>query len=268
MKRKTGTPEVSKPFLTGASTDENTVRHSFRFLGIFFLIVFVSFLVCSMTGFKSAWLRIIVNIVIECLIACIVFTKGEEHGTEDVARGEILYQHQEKGQEIAGNERRIPYHPLKGFLIGLFGTIPFLICAILLALTAEKVMTDTGLLPSWTESFMRRSEIRDALVQYSQRVSISFTDILRIIVRMGIMPFVSLAGSENKDLLFLFERISPVLVLIPALFYGIGYTCGPARRSMVHSQIAENAKKQRAKERRARKQRLRKNVSQGPQQLN
>ncbi len=264
MSNKKNVPKRTKPYLTGAVTDEYTLRNALKFFFMLLLIMFMTFLVCSMTGFQSAVLRIVVNTAVELLVLTVLYSKGADLGEEAVARGEILYQHEQKGVSISKNERMIPYHPAKGFVTGIIGSSILIICAVLLAATAEKQMTGAGVLPSWTDAFMRRTEFRDAVVQYAQPVSAGFTDFLRIAVRIMMMPFISLAGSENKDLLLLFEKLSPLFVLLPAFAYGAGYMQGPARRSRIHTEIAENARKRKVREKRARKARIPK----GPQQLN
>ena len=50
--------EVRKPFLTGSPVDENTFRNSAKFLGLFIMITFVSFIACSSTAFGGSILRI------------------------------------------------------------------------------------------------------------------------------------------------------------------------------------------------------------------
>ena len=121
-------------------------------------------------------------------------------------------------------------------------------------------------LPSWMETFMRRPEIGGALAAYTQAVSVSFTDIIRLIVRIAMMPFVSMAGADNKGLLLMLERLSPLILLLPALAYGIGYLQGPARRKTVHTEIAENRRKRISREKRERKKRN--IVHKEPEQLN
>ena len=267
MKNNRNAPEVSKPFLTGAPTDEYTLRSALKFFGMTVLILIMTFLVCSLTGFKSTVIRIIVNLFVEGLVLTVLYYKGAELGEDAVARGEILYQHDLKGENIAPSERRIPYHPLKGFLIGLIGSSLILVIAVILALTAERQMTGIGAMPSWTDAFMRRSELRDAVAYYSESASATVTDFLRIIVRILIMPFVSIAGSENRDLMLTFERISPLLVLLPGIAYGTGYLQGPRMRSRVHTEIATNKRKRIAREKREMKARKAR-IPQGPQQLN
>ena len=253
MAKKKAAPVKEKPYLSGKPTDENTVRQALKFFGALILVGFMSFIVCSMTSFDSAFLRIFVNAAIVGLILLIFFSKGADLGTEGVARGEILYQHVQKGQETSPGEKRIPFHPLKGFVIGVCGTLLFFIPAVILAFTAERQMTGAGMLPSWTDPYMRRSEISGALAAYTQGTSFTITDILRIMIRLMLMPFVSMAGSENRNTLLMIERISPLLIMLPALAYGIGYLQGPARRKIIHTEIAANNKKRISREKRQKK---------------
>ena len=266
MTERQKTAGKGKPFLRGKPTDENTVRQALKFFGALILVAFMSFIVCSMTSFDSTVLRIGINVLIETLIVLIFYNKGTELGTEGVSRGEILYQHIQKGQEVSENEKKIPFHNAKGFVIGIIGSAVFLVIAVLLSVTAQRQMTGAGTLPSWLDSYMRRSEISDALAGYSQGSSASATDIFRIIIRLTIMPFVSMCGAENRELLLFVERISPMLVLIPAAAYGTGYLQGPARRRKVLTEIEENARKRRIREKRER--RARNIAPKGPEQLN
>ena len=100
MKDNRKTAGAAKPYTTGSPTDENTVRNSLVFFGVLVLAGFMCFIVCSMTSFKSVILRVLVNVIIEALILVIFYAKGAEYGTDGVARGEILYQHIQKGQEV------------------------------------------------------------------------------------------------------------------------------------------------------------------------
>lgn len=267
MNSKNKPAEKTKPFITGSPKDENTFRQALKFFGALVLVAVMSFIVCSMTSFNSVVLRVGINLVIEMLILYIFFNKGANLGTEGVARGEILYQHVQKGIEISPNEKKIPFHQAKGFVIGLLGSVFFVAAAFILALTARKQMTGAGTLPSWTEAYMRRSEISDALVSYTQTVPITLTDIIRIFVRLMIMPFISMCGAENRNLLLLMERISPLLVILPAAAYGTGYLQGPGQRKKIHTEIAANARKRKIREKREKRAR-KASTPKGPQQLN
>lgn len=258
---------VVKPFIKGKPTDEYTVRKSLKFFGILLLTAFMTFLVCSLTSFREDILRIGISIVIEVLVLLIFFDRGASLGMDAVARGEILYQHIEKGTEVSDSEKKIPFHFMKGYAIGILGSLLFFILALILAFTAERQMTGAGVLPSWMDTYLRRTEISGALAQYSQSASVSFTDLIRIVVRILIMPFISMAGAENRDLLLTMERISPILVLLPALSYGTGYLTGPSRRTLIHSEIAENRRRRISREKKEKRARI-SATPKGPEQLN
>ena len=91
-------------------------------------------------------------------------------------------------------------------------------------------------------------------------------DVLRLIIRVAIMPFVSMTGSENRDGLLLLERLSPMLVLLPACAYGTGYLQGQRERTRIHTGIAESNRRRIRKEKKARKARTA--APKGPTQLN
>lgn len=265
--KKKNPAKIKKPFLKGSPTDENTVKQAFKFFGLLAIVGFMCFIVCSMTSFDSPVLRTGINLLIIVLILIVFYNRGLQNGTDAVARGEILYQHIEKGQDVTSNEKRIPYHPLKGFCTGLLGSSLLILLAMILAFTAQKQLTGAGTLPSWTDSYMRRDEIGPALISYTHTDPVSFADIIRIMIRMMIMPFISMAGTENKSLLLLAEKMSPLILMLPAFAYGIGYLRGPNTREMIHSEIAENRRKRISKEKRARKKRSN-TVPKGPEQLN
>ena len=144
--------------------------------------------------------------------------------------------------------------------------IPFVILGIILAFSAERQMTSAGTLPGWTSSLLRRSDIGGALVSYTEGEPVSSVDIIRMIVRVTIMPFVSMAGSENREMMLTVERISPLLLMLPVIAYGTGFLFGKNIRTKIHTQIEENRKIRKRRENRARRARQR--ASAGPEQLN
>ena len=259
---------MTKPFLTGGLTDENTFKNVLKYFGMTVLFIFVAFLVSAMSNLGSQVFMIIFNAAIVLLLLYIYFTRGLSLGTDDVARGEILYQRKEKGAEMTENERNLAFHPGKGFLIALLGTLPVLIPAIILAIMTKRQVTGIGVLPNWVSSMARRSEIGDALVTYTQPEPMQFVDYLRVFVRACIMPVFRMAGTENKDLQLVFERISPILLLLPVVSYGFGYQLGRNERTRVHTRIAENRRIRARRENRERKARKAASENHGPEQLN
>ena len=214
---------VTKPYLTGAPTEERTWKSALGFFGTLVLFGIFTFLICSMMNMDSVFLRILLNGAVEGALLFFLFSNAAGKGAEAVARGEILWQKQERGSFIADSERRMSYHPAKGFLVGLLGSVPLLLCAIALAIIAKRQETGIGALPSWLSNYQGRSGM------------------------------------------LLLERLSPILVLLPALAYGLGYTRGPAQRSRILTGIAEGVRKQKRREKKERKAR---HSSRGPEQLN
>lgn len=257
---------VTRSFLRGRPVDERTAGQAAGFFGVLILISVLTFLVSSAMGMQNSVLRIGANALIVIVVMLIMYSNAISRGTDAVARGEILYQRQEKGQSFTAAERAVCFHPLKGYVTGFLGTLPLLICAIALAVTAQRQTTGIGALPGWLSSYQRRSEIGDALAAYAVHEGITLEEVLRIIVRMAIMPFVTMVGSENRDGLLMVERLSPLLVLLPALAYGTGYLRGPMERTKVHTGIAQSKLARARKERRERKARAAKPRT--PQQLN
>ncbi len=265
-KSKKPVKPVEKPFLKGNPTDERTVKTALGFFGVLVLTAFMTFMVCTAMSMDNRILRIVLNSMVELLVLFIFYNNAIGRGTEAVARGEILWQRQEKGHPFTEKERAICFHPAKGYVTGLLGTIPILICAIILAVTADRQVTGYGALPSWVSSLQGRNELGDALAAYTVREGMSVVDVIRILVRVGVMPFVSMVGAENRDGMLLLERLSPIIVLLPAIAYGTGYLQGQKERTRIHTGIAENRKSRARKEKRARKARM--NRPKGPEQLN
>lgn len=268
-RKKQNSPKVvTKPFLTGSVTDENTVKNAFKFFGIMILIIFMTFIVCSLTSFDNHTLRIIINVLIVALVLFILFYKGANPGADAVSRGEILYQRQEKGQDVTPGERRLCYHPMKGYLNAFLGTIPFLIPALILAFTTQKSTTSFGTLPDWMGSMINRSEIGDALVTYTNPSGMTSNDFIRMFVRIFVMPFISMTGASNRDGMLIVERLSPLILLLPTLAHGTGYAYGKHIRTKIHTEIEENKKKKQRRENRERRERRASSESKQPEQLN
>jgi hypothetical protein len=267
-KKKTPVTPVQKPFLRGTPTDRDTLRRALMFFGTLIMIFFVSVIICSMTGFDSPILRILINGTIIALMMLIVYHTGESWGTEMVARGENLYQRREKGIEVSAEDARTCFHPAKAFIAGAIGTLPFVLLAIVLAVTAQRQMTTPGTLPSWMQTYARRNEIGDPLVNYLNPEGVGAMDMLRIAVRVCILPYINLVGNSDGAAMLWVERLSPLLLLLPAVSYGIGALQGTRVRTRIHTEIAENAKKRIRRENKARKKRMAARTPKAPEQLN
>lgn len=245
---KTTVQEVRKPFITGSITDENTVKSSLFFFGTLIVVFFIAFIACASASFSNLILRLAMNLAVTVLALVIFFSNGSKHGAEAVARGEILYQKKEKGRSFSDSEKRICYHAAKGFITGFAGTIPFLILAVVLAVNTSVQMTEAGTLPSWMQAYTNRSDIGNALVSYTQPEGMGAVDYIRALIRICIIPFVNIIGYSNKTGLCTLERLSPVILLLPAVSYGFGYMSGKNIRAKIHTAISENDKRRIRKE--------------------
>ena len=264
-KKKQQIEKVSKPYLKGDMYDRTTLSTALKFFGATVVLAVVFLLFCVMLNFEQAWLNILANLTIALGVYLFVYQFGMSAGADAVNQGEIMYARQEKGRPVADWERSMCYHPLKGFLAALIGSIPLLLCSLVLACIAQRQMTTLGSLPAWLSAIESRPEIGNALAFYHENGSMTLEAALRLVVRMSTMPFVNVIGATNKDAMLLLERLSPVINLMPAVVYGVGYLGGVKVRTNVHTNIAlgkKKAKRKQAKERRARRQ------SRGPEQLN
>jgi hypothetical protein len=257
--------KVTKPFVKGDIVDRTTLGSALKFfLGT--VVMCIAYLIlCVMMNFEAAWLNILINVSIVAGVCLFFYQYGINAGADAVNQGEIMYGREEKGRPVAEWERSMCYHPLKGLVSALIGSIPLVVCSVVLALIAKRQMTNLGVLPSWLGGIEGRQEIGNALAFYHENGSMSLESVLRMVVRMSTMPFVNMIGASDKDAMLVLERISPVLNLLPALAYGLAYMNGVSVRTSVHTSIAQGKKKikrKQAKERRARMQ------NRGPQQLN
>lgn len=263
---KKKTVKAPKPlsFVTGAPVDGHTVPGILKFFAATIGLMVAFLLLGAMMMWKNTILRVGLNLGTLLFAYLIFYQAGMSAGTIAVNKGEIFSQRDETGRETSEKERREAYHPMKGFIVSLLGSVPIFLVAAALALTARKVLTSAGALPNWLQTLARREEIGGALASYHQATGIAVTDALRLMVRMSLMPLVNIIGSEGKDALLTLERLSPLLVLIPAVFYGLGYQGGVRVRQRVHTQI--EAGKRRIKRRQRRENRNR--THKGPERLN
>lgn len=259
--------KVTKPYMKGSVYDRTTLPGALKFFGGTVVLCVVFLILGVMMNLEAQWLNALINIAI--LLATFIFFQqiGMGSGADAVSQGEIMFAREEKGRPVADWERSLCFHPLKGLLSALIGSMPLFLCSLVLALIAQRQMTTLGSLPSWLSGVESREEIGAALTYYHETGSMSLESVLRLIVRMSTMPYVNLVGAANKDGMLLLERISPILNLLPALAYGLGYIGGVNVRANVHTNIAlgkKKAKRKQARERRARQQQ----VHRGPEQLN
>ncbi len=266
-KKKQKIQRVTKPYMQGDSLDRITLPGALKFFFATLAMTLIFVISGLIVSWDSRFLTILLNGGILVAAYMIFWQSGANAGAYAVNQGEIMYQRQEKGRPVAEWERSMCFHPAKGFIAALLGTIPLFLASLVLAFIAQRQMTGIGALPSWISTLEARPEIGAPLAYYHEEASLTLEATLRLIVRMSAMPYVNIVGAANRDGLLILERVCPLLSLLPAVSYGVGYLGGIRIRSDVHTNIALGKKKQKQKqrkERRARQQPTRK----GPEQLN
>lgn len=235
-KKKTAAPKPvsKKPYLTGTPLDSSCIGGAMRFF-LYLLMMAIAFLFLgAVLSFDSFTLRLIINLAVVLLLLTVMFQSGAAAGSVAVKAGELAYQRKESNRMLNDAEIRACYHPLKGFLTALIGSLPLLIGATVLAV-------------------------------YAQDGGVAGMTILRIVIRTCILPAVNIVGATNSDAMLRLEQFSPLLCCLPMIAYGLGYPQGVRIRTQVQADIAAGKRKARKKANKERKQRTAQN---GPEQLN
>ena len=255
-KKKHSPPtRAAKPFIRGKMIDRTMPGAAAKFFGLTLLMVFVYLMSMMLASLESQLLNIVISAAILLTTWLIFGQMGQSSGADAVSQGEILYARREKGRPVETWESELCYHPLKGLLTALIGSIPLVAVCAVLACIAQRQMTSIGILPEWVSGFEGRQEIAQGLSYYHQEVQLTLETALRPIVRVVVMPWQNIFGTENRDAMLLLERLSPVLTLLPALSYGVGYAMGTREHAAKHANVAlgkKNLQKKQYRERMAR----------------
>ena len=169
-KKKTAAPKPvsKKPYLTGKPLDSSCIGGALRFF-LYLLMMAIAFLFLgAVLSFDSFTLRLIINLAVVLLMLTVMFQSGAAAGSVAVNAGELAYQRKESNRMLNDAEIRACYHPLKGFLTALIGSLPLLIAATVLACTTQRQMTSIGALPTWVSSMMDNVDNGAALAVYAQ----------------------------------------------------------------------------------------------------
>lgn len=260
---------VKKPYLTGSIVDKTTLGGAVKtfFFSVFMCVAFL--LITFITNWNSLFLNVATGLLILLGTYLIFFQSGLRLGTDAVNQGEIMYQRQEKGRPVADWERRLCYHPLKGFVHALIGFLPLVIVTAVYACMAQIEKTGIGVPAAWVEQFMDNPDIAPPLQQiYYQEAELTADVILRPISRASMIPYLKLFNlGYSKPGKLLLDQIAPLLNLLPVIVYGVGYAFGTKIRTAVHTNIALGKQKQRRKQAKERKARQTM-VHRGPDRLN
>ena len=245
---------VTKPYLTGTPVDGKTALDALKFFCGMLVMALLFLLAGALLIVENMFLRTVLNLGVMVISYAAFYMMGVSKGTAAVTLGEMLHVRKENGRSVTAKEQAACYHPLKGLIPALIGDLPFIICGVLLALTAKEQFTNLGALPGWVSAMTTREEIMDPLAFYSVAHPVELETIVRMPIRMLLMPLVGLAGTENTSALLMIERLSPLLLLLPPAAYGFGYTRGVSVRTQVHTSIAANNRKRAKRDKKKRGQ--------------
>jgi len=234
---------VYKPYLRGSCLSRDAFKKGGKVLVHYLIFVFIYIVMSTVMNFDSRALTWIVNAAAVLLCAFILFSDGAREGENQVALGEIAYGKKEAGKEVKAEEQARCYHPLKCVVSVLVGLLPLLILTCIHAFTAQKQVYQLQTLPEWVSSFGADSDVMRPLRYYTEWAGLGFLDILRIAVTLLIFPFKQIARSYGADAVLLADRLSPLLLFVPALGYMIGYWTGPRTRALVHTNISKSNKR-------------------------
>lgn len=254
---------VRKPFLRGQPMDSLVKKRALSVMGTIAVSMFIYLVVGSVLVADSFLVRMLLSLLFILMFAGLAYSNGINAGFQDVSFSEIAYTRRESGKPIDAEEEKKCFHPMKGFVSAMIGASPFILLALALAVLTEPQLYQASPLPSWLSGLERRSEIGNPLLFYHEGGAFTVLDVIRILVRLAIMPFVTMADSGNIYAVALVERLSPLFMLVLPSGYGIGYLMGTRARAQVHAGIAANRRKQKKRE----KKRIQQNRK-GPEQLN
>ena len=243
---------VRKPILYGSWHGKDALRLAVKkglsFLGITLVYVIAG----TFLTFQSLWMRAAASAMIIVALACYQYAMGCSKGEKDASYGEIIYSRKAEGHPVQMDRS---FHPAKGFFSVLVGCAPFLAFAIVFACLTQEVTYRLGSLPVWTESMLRQSEFGTALGYYGQQPGLGTIGVMRVIDRAMVLPFVNVTTLMGSKATLFVERLSPILIMIVPVWYGIGYAQGLNLRAKVNTGIKMGDDKKKRRERKARRQR-------------
>lgn len=248
---------VYKPFLPGTWRSRQCLTRGVRVFAFLVGFIFVYLFLGQVLMFDNLLLRVALNLLLLAGIAGLLYSDGAKAGIDDVAYGEIAWQQRESGRALDKDAAARSFAPAKGVCVVLVGVAPILLVSIVFAFIAQLQVYSLGGLPKWVAGLQRRADVGLALSYYHQAAPFGLEQILRIVVRLAIFPYVNMVGASSAHALLVLERMSPLLVLVAPAGYALGYLQGKRLRAGVHGAISTNAKRKVLRERQQRKRKSR-----------
>ncbi len=254
-KKKQKRPLVYQPYMKGRWRTAFAARRGLRVLMYYLIYVFIYVVLGAVMSFDSMFLRVLSNGALVAACMLLQYVNGTKDGENEVALGEIAYQREQAGQKVDPTDVDRCFHPLKGWFTMLCGAALPVLIALVYAVLARPQFYELQSLPSWVSAFSTQEDVYAPFSYYPTSVAVAPFDILRIVVRVLILPFANIVGAKDVQALLLIDRLSPLLVALPALGYPLGYLQGRRIRAMVHGSIAANTRKAQRRAKKAIKER-------------
>lgn len=204
-------------------------------------------LLSALQGLGNMAIRYVITGVIVASLLALYFAEGLREGVADAASSRFYEKVEAKGQALTREEDASCYNLLKPVCAAcLIFALPMAL-AVIVALCAKDYTYTLQDLPAWvTQSYANRSDVMGPLGAYTQTAGLGAVDVMRMIVRLIEMVFISIFPDPLK-MGAMIDRLSPLMILTFPIAYVLGYAFGPVSHE-----------KSRKQERRAKKIAVRK----------
>ncbi len=254
-KKKKGMKPVYVPHLRGEVVSREAGIRSLKVLGFIVMFIFIYTMLGGALSFDNVLLRVLCNVALLAAGGMVFYGEGAGHGETDVGLGEIAQKRLDEGRKVHESDKKLCYHPFKGLYVAAVGVLPFFLICLVFSFIAKKQGFSLGVLPSWVSTYESQSEVSQALAYYHEVNPMTLEAILRILVRLINFPYVTMLGIDSYEMMYLVDKLSPLLCLTLPACYVIGYSRGPHLRALVHGNIRLNRRKHNKREQRARQER-------------
>ena len=246
---------IYKPYLRGNVVSRIAAKRGWRVFGYILMFTFLCFIVGNMLPGNSRVLRVGLNAILVAASCALMMAEGSRQGEADVAFAEIAQNRLDSGKPVPDSEKDTCFHPLKGFFTAAVGVAVIFLLALVFSLIAHPQSYQLSALPGWVSAYTNQAEISGGLAYYEEHAAMTLEDILRMVMRILMFPYVNMVDSSDHHALYIVDKLMPLLCLIVPAFYGVGYLRGPHLRALVHGNIRANRRRYNRKQRKAREQR-------------
>ena len=241
---------IRKPYLKGTLMSRAVVMRALKLMVYPLIFVLINLFIGAAFSFDSSpILRVTLNVALIGFCVLLLFSTGQSAGYDDITIAEIMYTHVQEGKAVTKEERDRCFHPLKGAVTAAIAYVPLLIVTLVYAFTVRRQVFTLPSLPGWVSSYVSQESFMLPLQYYQVNEPITAANILQLVMRLLLYPYINLVGARNAGMVYLMDRLSPLTMSIPFIGYAIGYVFGRRSRAIMHGNIAAADRKRRKKAR-------------------